>query len=78
MADLNDDMDRKGNRIAPQGIREDNSMGTGGPGSTSRGQGGNFNERANDPVNQDRAMNRDGKVGQGSSGSSTRTKDEPE
>lgn len=55
--------------------------GTGGQGSTSQGQGGNFNQQTTgnaqtgqmgnqgrDPVNQDRAMNRDKVMGQGSSG----------
>jgi hypothetical protein len=64
----NDDMDRKGNKNTPQ----DN---------TSQGQGGNFNQhttgnaqtgqmgnQGRDPVNQDRAMNRDKEMGQGSSG----------
>ena len=76
----NDDMDRSGNRNTPQGSTTDRT-GTGGPGSTSQGQGGNFNQhttgnaqtgqmgnKGRDPVNQDRAMNRDNVMGQGSSG----------
>ena len=64
----NDDMDRSGNRSTPQD-------------STAQGQGGNFNQhttgnaqtgqmgnKGRDPVNQDRAMNRDNVMGQGSSG----------
>jgi hypothetical protein len=52
----NDDRDRIGNRSTPPGNKQGNQPGTGGPGST-------------DPVNQDRQMNRDQKMGQGSSGS---------
>ena len=76
----NDDLDRIGNKNTPQGSTGNERVGTGAD-NTSQGQGGNFNQQTTgnaqtgqmgnqgrDPVNQDRAMNRDREMGQGSSG----------
>ena len=52
----NDDMDRSGNKNTPQGSTAGNA------------QTGQMGNQGRDPVNQDRAMNRDNVMGQGSSG----------